>query len=1070
MGSLSACTSCGLLNSRDAGACGECGIVVRQPLATTAAPAAERRQLTVLFCDVVGSTTLSQELDPEDWRDVLINYQALCGRVVEPFEGFVAQYLGDGVLIYFGYPLAQEDAPHRALDSGLAIVRAVAAHQPEALRARGLELQVRVGIHTGSVVVGSMGQAFNGGTPLAFGETLNIAARVQASAAPGSVVLTSATHRLAIGYFTFRELGATQLRGIGRPIGLFSLGERTGARSRIEVTSAALTPFVGREAEMARLLEHWERAKQGEGPVVLLEGDAGIGKSRQMRELRERLASEPMVLLECYCSPLLRNTALHPVRQMLERRLGFTRDLSLDDKWQRLTADIARVGLDGATVAPLLGAFLDLPPKPEHLPLDVPSPKLRQATFDALASWLGASSASAPILFIVEDLHWADPSTLDLMLLVVQRQLSTPMLLIVTTRPGFVPGFESPRLEHLSLHSLSHVDAQRILGQIPGSPSLPVEIVDHVLLKSAGIPLYVEELTKAALEVSHAEMPAGSTAGVVPDTIKDSLMARLDRLGTSKALAQLAATLGASFSFDLLLAVSGARADALRAELGVLVESELLQRNDSTAQETYAFRHALIADTAYESLLRAARQQYHRRVAFTLATKFPDMTAAHPALVAQHYANAGLATKSIEYWARAGEVSLARAAFAEAIHCYGQALELLEKQPASRQRDELEIALRSGIGMAFLTTKGFSAVDVEQTYRRAAELCHDLDNTPLRVAYGIWAVNVVRGDLSATQRMLPHFELLTGRAGRREERLVAYSCLGTWAHWRGDWPSVLVHGRAAMALYDAADPRRQHEILVREYGCDSPLYGQVLVAWAQAYTGLGDQAWLTLQDALELARRIGDPYVLAMVQTISAYLYMDLGEPELALSMADEARALSQAKDYVFWLASASVAGGRVLVARGEHDGGIERMRFGLEVFRAMAHDYPLYTALLAEAHLTAGQLDEADGHAQSALERIPTHLDRSVEPELWRLRAEIALARGHVDEAEKNFHRALKLSTERGARLLELRATLGLCRLLKRRREAERARELLTAVFGSFAAGQRTADLRVGERLLAEL
>ena len=629
-------------------------------------PEAERRQITVMFCDVVDSTTLSSQLDPEDYREVIRAYQATCAEVIQRFEGHIAQYLGDGLLVYFGYPQAHEDDAQRAVRTGLGMVEALGTLNTGLEQDKGLRLAVRVGIHTGVVVVGEIG-AGRRQEHLALGDTPNIAARLQGYAAPDTVVISAATYQLIQGYFLLHDCGTQTLRGVATPLRVYRVLEESGAQSRLDIAATrGLTPLVGREQEVGVLSECWAQVKEGMGHVVLVSGEAGIGKSRLVQVLKDQIAHTAHTRIECRCLPQYQHSALYPLIGHLERLLALNRDDLPLEKLRKLEEALAQHALPLPEMVPLFAGLLSIPLPARYPPLTLTPQRQRQKTLEALLAWLLAEATRHPVLFIVEDLHWGDPSTLEFLGLVVEQVPTARLCALFTHRPEFQPPWV-PRahMTPLTLHRLLSPEVERLSVAVAGDKALPVEVVQQVVSKTDGVPLFVEELTKMVLETDllrehedHYELTGPLPPLAIPTTLHDSLMARLDRLAPVKVVAQLGATIGRQFSYELFQAVSPLDETTLQQGLHQLVEAELLYQQGSPPQATYTFKHALIQDAAYQSLLRSTRQQYHQRIAQVLAEQFPETAETQPELLAHHYTEAGLSEQAIRYWQRAGRQAM----------------------------------------------------------------------------------------------------------------------------------------------------------------------------------------------------------------------------------------------------------------------------------------------------------------------------------------------------------------------------------------------------------------------------
>jgi class 3 adenylate cyclase/tetratricopeptide (TPR) repeat protein len=1050
------CAQCGLRNPSSARFCGQCSTPFERlsPVHSAIYTTGERRQITVLFCDLVGASGLSQKLDPEDLRDVLRQYQTLCGDVVRRYEGYVAQYMGDGVLVYFGYPTANDDTPQQAVRAGLAIVQAVRELSPRLMQARAVGLEVRVGIHTGAVVVGEMGDA-DRPQSLAIGETVNMTDRVQRAAEPDSVLVSEATYRLTQGFFNFKNRGPHTLRGFPHPVPLHEVLGETGVRSRLDVAVAGgLTPFVGRERELSVLLAQWAAAKSGQQPVVLLGGEPGIGKSRHVRVLKESLSNERFLSVECFCSQHFQSTALHPITEMLERYLAFSREMTVEERFTRLETEVSRAGLPTPAAVPLLAALLSLPVREGYPPLDMVPQRQRQATFDTLAAWLVESTREQPVLFVMEDLHWADPSTIEFLGLVLKRQAPGPILILLVHRPEFKTPWEHSGMRELNLGRLPAEESQKILSQITRNRSLPAEVTRQVLERADGVPLFVEEIAKAVLESGALRegerqfelVAASSTALTIPSTIHDSLMARLDRLGGTKALAQIAATLGRTFGFEILRAVSGMPEETLRSELDRLVEAQLLFRRGSGANDTYIFKHALIQDAAYESLLRSTRQRYHQQIARTLTEQFPDVASAQPEYLAQHYAGAGLAAEAIAQWTLAGQQAIARSAFAEAIAVFSKALEQLQMLPSSDERDHREIELRAGLGLALISTRGFSSKEVEDTYGRAHELCEKFGDIPIRILFGVWAVQVVRGDREATARLATIFRRIMGTSQDASECLIARACLTTRAFYAAEYDEVRAQAVPGKAYCDSESPRRQNAALMRDYGYEGLLYSHLFLAWTDGIQGRLAECRAGLGEVLDLAERTGHPYVLAMGLGFGSAVWRDIGDATLATEWASRSTGLCVENGFIHWLGICLSVNGWLTRLAGDRDKGRGMMIEGIDIFRQIGAsvNYPYYLAYLAEAYIEDDKSDFGSATVEEGLELMGTILASNLEPEFLRLKGQLLARQRMAAEAATYLKKSLLLAREQKAALFELRSALALGRLLSESGRASEARGIL--------------------------
>jgi class 3 adenylate cyclase len=625
-------------------------------------PDAERRQLTVMFSDLVGSTKLSGQLDPEDYREVLRAYQSTCAGVIHRFDGYIAQHLGDALLVYFGFPTAHEDDAQRAVHTGLEMLGAMQTLNECLEQDKGIRLSIRVGVHTGLTVVGDIGEGAKHEL-LALGEAPNIASRIQGLAEPDTIAISAATFQLVEGYFDWDDLGLHALKGVAEPQQVYRIVGESGARSRIDISSArGLTPLVGREPEIGLLLDRWAQVQDGQGQVVLLNGEGGIGKSRLVQVLKDHVAEEDHTRWECRSLPYYSNIALYPITDLLQRILQFQKDDCPEEKLAKLEQMLQQYQFPLEESVLLFAPLLSLSiPEYSYPPLQWSPQRQRQKTLEAIVAILLALAEQQPVLFILEDLHWTDPTTLELLDLLIDQMPTDSIYPLLTCRPTFQPSWgHRSYLTEITVNRLSQDQITKMAEQVAGGKNLPEEVLQQIVEKTDGVPLFVEEMTKAVLESGvlketdgYYELVASLTSLTIPATLQDSLMARLDRLVTAKAVAQYASVIGRQFSYELLQAVSQVDETMLQHELSRLVEAELVYQRGLPPQATYTFKHALVQDTAYASLLKSTRQKYHQRIAQVLEEQFPETAESQPELLAHHYTEAGLNEQAVGYWHRA---------------------------------------------------------------------------------------------------------------------------------------------------------------------------------------------------------------------------------------------------------------------------------------------------------------------------------------------------------------------------------------------------------------------------------
>jgi TOMM system kinase/cyclase fusion protein len=1064
--------------------------IQRTPASTPQSPEAERRQLTVLFCDLVDSTRLAGQLDLEDLREVVQAYQATCAKVIARFDGHIAQYLGDGLLVYFGYPQAHEDDAQRAVRAGLGIVEALEQLNTRLGCERSVQLTVRLGIHTGLVVVGDIG----GGTrqeQLALGETPNLAARLQGIAAPNTLVISTATRQLLGGFFACQSLGTSLLKGFAQPLEVYQVLYESMARSRLEAAgSTGLTPLVGREQEVALLLERWALVKDGLGQVVLLSGEAGIGKSRLVQVLQEHVAAEPQAwLTPCQCSPYHQNTALYPWIDLLERvALRFEREESPQQKLSKLEGFLVQYGLPLAEAVPLLAALLSLPLFPGYAPLHMPPAQQKQQTLHALLTILLRIAAQQPVLFVMEDLHWVDPTTLELLTLLIDQGPTARILALCTFRPDFSPPWTGrTHLMQVTLPRLPRRQAAEMTGQVAHGKMLPEEVLEQVITKTDGVPLFVEELTKMVLESGllqerkeRYELVGPLPPLAIPTTLHDSLMARLDRLAAVKGLAQLGATLGREFSYALLQAVSPWDEETLHRGLQQLIEAELLYQRGLPPQATYLFKHALIQDVAYQSLLRSTRQQYHQRIAQVVEARFPELCETQPELLAQHYTEAGLIAQAVPYWQRAGQRALERSANLEAVAHFTTGLELLATLPDTPARAQQELDLQTTMGPALMVVKGQAAPEVGRAYARARELCQQVGETPqlFQVLRGLWYFYLHRLELRTARELGEHLLTLAQQVGDPALRLEAHYALGNTLNCLGEFAVAQAHFAQGIALYDPL----QHCSHAFRYGQDPGVFCLAYAALTLWFLGYPDQALQRSHEAVTLAQEVAHPFSLGLALCFAAVLHQFRREGHLTQERAEAGIALATEQGFAVLRANGTIFRGWALAqrppesgtAQGPREEGMAQIQQGLAAWRATGSETfrPYGLALLAEASARAGQREAGLTLLAEALAVANTTGERRWDAELHRLQGEILLTRTaeYDTEAETCFRQALDIAHRQQAKSWELRAAMSLSRLWQRQGKTAEASALLAPVYGWFTEGFDTTDLQEARALLADL
>jgi predicted ATPase/class 3 adenylate cyclase len=1039
---------------------------------------AERRQLTILFCDLVDSTVLASQLDPEELREVVRAYQDTCAKVIARFEGHIAQYLGDGLLVYFGYPLAHEDDAQRAVRAGLGMIDALGQLNTRLAQDQGVHLAVRLGIHTGLVVVGEVG----GGTrqeQLALGEPPNLAARLQGLAAPNTLVISAPTFQLLGGFFACQPLGTPLLKGQSQPLAVYRVLYESMARSRLEaVSSTGWTPLVGREQEIGLLLERWAQVKEGVGQVVLVCGEAGIGKSRLVQVLQAQVAAEPQAwLTPCQCSPYHQHTALYPLIELLERvLLRFDREESPQQKLRKLEGFLVQHGLSLAEAVPLLAALLSFPLTADYIPLTMSPEQQKQQTLHALLTILLRIAAQQPVFFVMEDLHWVDPSTLEFLSLLVDQGPTARILALCTFRPDFSPPWTGrSHCTQITVHRLPRQQAVEVIHQVAHSKTLPPEVVEQIVAKTDGVPLFVEELTKMVLESGllqereeRFELTGPRPPLAIPATLHDSLMSRLDRLAAVKTLAQLGATLGREFSYALLQVVSPWDEATLRRGLHQLVEAEFLYQQGLPPQATYVFKHALIQEAAYQSLLRSTRQQYHQRIAQALEAQFPDVVEAQPEVLAHHCTEAGLAEQAVGYWQRAGERSNTQSAYVEAVAHLTKGLEVLKTLPDTPTRAQHELDIQIALGHALAGTKGQASLERGHAFARARELCHQVGDTSrlFTVLVGLRLFYLNRGELQSACALDEECLTLAQRQQDPALLMAAHYVRGTGLYWLGELVPSRAHLEQAMVLYT---PQQEHSLILPPPGVPCLSYA-ALTLWMLGYP---DRALTRSHEVFTLVQELSHAYTRTRALVYAALLYGLRREWSTVQELAEAALVLATEQGFVQWVGPATFSQGRALAAQGQYEAGIAKMQQGLAAIRAMGEVIrPGTLGLLAEAYGRIGQAEDGLRLLGEALTAMHNTGERLYEAALYCIQGVLLLRQTVPDafRAEACFQQALAAARRQQAKSWELRAATSLSRLWQCQGKRDEARELLTEVYSWFTEGFDTADLQEAKALLEAL
>jgi class 3 adenylate cyclase/predicted ATPase len=1026
-------------------------------------PIGERRHITVVFCDLVDSTGISAKLDPEEWRDLVGAYLDAASAAVTEMGGKVAKKLGDGLMALFGYPVAQENDAERAVRAALAIQRALSELNCKNQGTSKPALAARIAIDSGPVVVDAAGEIF--------GDVPNIAARAQALAEAGAVVVTARVQRHVAGLFVAEERGSYELKGVPEPVTLFRIIRASGVGRR--AGQRRLTPLVGRDEEIGMLTRRWERARQGDGQLVMIVGEPGLGKSRLIEEFHARLRDVPHTWVEWSCSQLLQNTPLHPIAETGRQRFGGA-DVPAERRLAELDSSLAQVKLDPAENAPLLAPLLDIPLPQERASTFAPE-ELRRRQLAALTNWVIASARTQPLVLALEDLHWADPTTLDLLRGIAERGALAPLFVLITARPEF----RSPwgvRSHHstISLAPLDRLQVRDMVAELSARHALPKEVVDGVTERTGGVPLFVEEVTRLLLE-------RGEQGGIqaIPPTLQQSLTARLDRLGPAREVAQIGAVIGRGFSYALLCAVAGMEDAQLQMALERLAEADILLVQGLPPESEYRFKHALIQDAAYENLLKSRRQVLHRRVAEALRDKFAASAATEPELLAHHFTQAGMTEVAIEWWGKAGQRSLERSALVEAVAQFTQALDQIATLAAAPALRREEIKLQVALITPLIHLKGFAAPETKAAAERAhlliqqAEAVGEPPEDPLllfTVLYNFWVENFVAFNSNVMRELATQFLALAEKQGTTAPLMIGHRLMGTSLLLTGEIAKGRAHYDQAIALYDP----EEHRPLAMPFGSDvrvAILCYRSLALWLLGYP---EAALADADEALEDAHEIGQAGTLMVARFHAPLLFMLCGKYATAEAIVSDLVSLAQEQDSSLWRAGGMLVRGWVLALTGKASDSIHTLASGIAAWRSTGSTafVPLFLSHLASANAELARFDDAWRCIDEATTAIETTKERWFEAEVHRVAGELALISPEPDAAKADtyFERALAVARQQQAKSWELRAATSLARVWRDQGKRDEARDLLAPVYGWFTEGFDTLDLKEAKALLHEL
>jgi len=1036
---------------------------------------AERRQVTVMFSDLVGSTALSARLDPEDLREVISAYQRCVAKTVRRFGGFVARYMGDGVLIYFGYPAAHEDDAERAVRAGLALIDAVATlPAPE-------PLQVRIAAATGMVVVGDLVGSGEAQEHDVVGETPNLAARLQGVAEPNTVIIAEATRNLLGNLFELRDLGSKELKGIAGPVRAFAPLRASSVESRFEAMHAGgLTALVGREEELELLLRRWARARTGEGQVVLLSGEPGIGKSRILSELRARLEEESARSLRFHCSPYYVNSAFYPIIDNFERALQFGREDTPEERLAKLEALI--VGEYGRPREDLrfIAAMLSMPHEPRYGAVAMTPQKFKDETFRALVDTVEAAARRQPTVLLFEDVHWADPTTLETMDLLIHRVRDVPLLVVITHRPEFPSRWSHHgHVSALSLSKLTRAQSSAMVSRLAGGKALPADLFEQILGKSDGVPLFVEELTKSILESAELRDAgdrwdyaghAGTLA--IPLTLRDSLMARLDRFAPVKEIAQIGAAIGREFSYEVIAAVTARPRPELDQAFAHLVESGLAFQQGTRPDTVYTFKHALVQDAAYDSLPKRRRQELHGKIARVIEQRFPNIEATEPELLAHHYTVAKQPLKAIPLWQKAGSIALTRMALTEAIAHLNKGLDLVAALPSSAERDGKELVMRIFLGTAWIALNFAPVQEVWDSLHPALGLAKSLrrNDALMPILWGLHAHVVTTGRVAESLGWVAQTLDAAEVYHDGDLLIVGHTNAVVSYFYLGELMKTREHAGKVLALYT----EERHGPMVGLLNQDLKTFTLTWMALSTWMLGYPEQAVKISDAALAHARRLGHPFNLSWSLTYGALLFEHLGEPKELLKRVEEGERMARENSLLFVkevLARSHV--GVALIRKGEFTAGVASLKAGRTIWEKGGGRLGVHLkSALAEGMAQLGALDGAldlIGEIIAQIER-PGWEERHYYAETLRIKGWVLSLKGDLEGAERNYLASLDWARQQQAKSWELRTATSYARLMCDQGRIREAYDVLEPIYGWFTEGFDTLDLKQAKALLDEL
>jgi class 3 adenylate cyclase/tetratricopeptide (TPR) repeat protein len=1022
---------------------------------------AERRQVTVLFSDLVGSTALANEIDPEDMSALIKRYQDVCAGAIARFDGFIAKFLGDGVLAYFGYPQAQEDAAERSVYAALAIIESLGQIKgPD-----GQALKTRVGIATGLVVIGDIIGSGAAREHSIVGETPNLAARLQAVAEPNSVLVSQSTHHLLGRQFDYQSLGEKTLKGFANPVQVWRVLREAAVATRFAAGRAARTiPFIGRVQEMELLLDRWRLAKEGEGQVVFLSGEPGMGKSCIVDAFCERIIDDPYYHLIFQCSPYHTNSALHPVIGQFERSAGLTLEDSAAIKLEKLEALLSATDNLSDSTRSLFADLLSIPLDDRYPPLEISPAQRKTATIAAIVHQLTQLAEQKPVLFVLEDAHWIDPTTQELVSRVIDGIGSTRVLVLITARPEFLsPWTGRDHVTSLALSRLSKTQCAELIAGVATAGVLKAALVEDIVAKTDGVPLFIEELTKAIMESATPDRPA------VPATLQDSLMARLDRLGPAKEIAQVAAVIGQQFSYALLEAVAPASAGDVATGIARLVDAGLAFPQSRASEPSFSFKHALMRDVAYDNLLRGKRQQIHERVARALEEHFPAVAEGEPELLAQHFAQAGLADPACTYYERAGDRATARSNFAEAVAHFNGGLKQAGQLSESTEKSQRELSLLLKLGPAIAIIKGQKSPELEAAYERACEIGTILNDQAgvFKATWGLWYSSIVGRNLPKAHELAQELVALGRESSDADLLLEAFHCRWSTAFFRGDVETAFNDSREGVARYD----RVQHSWMGAVFGGHDPgVCARCIQAMTFCLSGRMGEAQKFVEQSFSLADALKHPHSLAHALQNAGLVYQVAGEYEALNQIAHRAIELAERYNFPPQRAHALLLSGWTQAVGRESSEGLELMETEFTKATAIGPLFRYYAALLAEARVKFGKVSDALTVLRWALDSITEPGIGFCVPELYRLQGLflLRLDSSNKEEAMTSLQTAVDIAKQQKASLYQLKAAIDMANVASSIGQSERGLKPLRDLCANLPEGFDAPQFAEAKQLLS--